>query len=194
MDKFSYSLGIVLAQNLKSQSIDSFDPTSLVEGIEDIVKEKPLKISPEEAQQMIQNHLSEMAQSQHKGTIEAAEAFLTENRKKPEVTALPSGLQYEVLKTGGGGTPLATDEVTTHYHGMLMDGTVFDSSVQRGQPATFRVNQVIQGWVEALQLMTVGSKWRLFVPSDLAYGSQGAGDVIKPFDTLIFEVELLGIN
>ena len=126
--------------------------------------------------------------------IVAGAKFLAENAKKEGVTTLDSGLQYEVLAEGNGPSPKATDQVTTHYHGQLIDGTVFDSSVERGQPATFPVNGVIKGWVEALQLMNVGSKWRLFVPHNLAYGDQAAGPTIKPFSTLIFDVELLSIN
>ena len=123
----------------------------------------------------------------------AGRAFLEENKKKENVVALESGLQYEIITKGDGATPKATDSVRCHYHGTLLDGTVFDSSVQRGEPAVFGVNQVIKGWVEALQLMPVGSKWRLFIPSNLAYGEQGAGGSIEPNSTLIFEVELLGI-
>ena len=194
MDKFSYSLGVVLAQNLKNQSITSFEPGSLAKGIEDVIKGNQLEVSFGEADQTIQDYLKAAATEAHKSNIEAGETFLAENAKKAEVTTLPSGLQYEVLNQGDGPKPQATDEVTTHYHGTLIDGTVFDSSVERGQPASFPVNRVIPGWVEALQLMNTGSKWRLFVPSALAYGEQGAGDTIKPFSTLVFEVELLGIN
>ena len=125
---------------------------------------------------------------------EEGELFLAENKEKENVIALESGLQYEVLTEGDGAIPTASDSVKCHYHGTLIDGTVFDSSVERGQPATFGVTQVIKGWVEALQLMPVGSKWRLFVPSYLAYGEQGAGNDIEPNSTLIFEVELLGIE
>ncbi len=126
--------------------------------------------------------------------LQAGIDFLEENKKRDNVVALSSGLQYEILTEGKGEKPKATDKVKCHYHGTLIDGTVFDSSVQRGQPAVFGVNQVIKGWVEALQLMPVGSKWRLYIPSELAYGQQGAGDIIKPNSTLIFDVELLEIN
>ncbi len=194
MDKFSYSLGIVLAQNLKDQSITSFVPEDLAKGIEDVIQKNDLQLSPEEANQYIQNYLREAALKAHQGNIEAGANFLAENAKRAEVTVLDSGLQYEVLQEGNGPKPAATDKVTTHYHGTLIDGTVFDSSVKRGQPATFPVNGVIQGWVQALQLMPVGSKWRLFVPHNLAYGDQAAGPTIKPFSTLVFEVELLSIN
>lgn len=194
MDKFSYSLGIVLAQNLKDQSITSFVPADLATGIEDVIQGKNLQLSPQEANEYIQNYLREAAMTAHQGNIEVGAQFLAENGKRPEVTTLESGLQYEILQEGNGPKPTATDKVTTHYHGTLIDGTVFDSSVKRGQPATFPVNGVIQGWVQALQLMPVGSKWRLFVPHNLAYGDQAAGPTIKPFSTLVFEVELLNIN
>jgi FKBP-type peptidyl-prolyl cis-trans isomerase FklB len=194
MDKFSYSLGVVLAQNLKDQSITSFVPTDLAKGIEDVIQNKDLQLSPQEANQYIQNYLREAAMKAHHGNIEAGAKFLEENGKREEVTELESGLQYEVLKEGDGPKPNATDKVTTHYHGTLIDGTVFDSSVTRGEPATFPVNGVIQGWVQALQLMPVGAKWRLYVPHNLAYGDQAAGPTIKPFSTLIFDVELLNIN
>ncbi len=194
MDKFSYSLGIVLAQNLKNQNITTFEPADLAKGIEDVIKGNPTELTVEEADKTIQNYLREIAVAKHKDAVEAGEAFLTENSKRDDVTTLPSGLQYQVLNAGDGPKPQATDEVTTHYHGTLIDGTVFDSSVDRGEPASFPVNRVIPAWVEALQLMPVGSKWRLFAPSNLAYGEQGAGEVIKPFSTLIFEVELLKIN
>ncbi len=127
-----------------------------------------------------------------KANLEEGLAFLEENKKRPEVTALQSGLQYEVIKMGEGPKPAATNTVTCHYHGMLIDGRVFDSSVQRGQPASFPLNRVISGWTEALQLMPIGSKWKLFLPPHLAYGEQQAGALIGPNSTLIFEVELLG--
>ena len=126
--------------------------------------------------------------------VEEGRKFLAANSKNEKVVTLESGLQYEVIKAGEGAKPSLNDQVTTHYHGTLIDGTVFDSSVERGQPASFPVNGVIKGWTEALQLMNVGSKWRLFVPYDLAYGERGAGPQIGPFTTLIFEVELISIN
>lgn len=125
--------------------------------------------------------------------LEKGQKFLEENAKRPEVVSLESGLQYEIMVAGNGPKPNATDTVTCHYHGMLIDGRVFDSSVQRGQPASFPLNRVITGWTEALQLMSIGSKWRLYLPPHLAYGSQQAGALIAPNSTLIFEVELLGI-
>lgn len=130
---------------------------------------------------------------QHTEAIAEGDAFLAENAERDEVTTLPSGLQYEILREGSGAVPTESDRVRVHYHGTLIDGTVFDSSVERGEPTTFGVTQVIAGWTEALQLMPVGSKWRLYVPYDLAYGSQDRGE-IKPFSNLIFDVELLGIE
>ena len=131
---------------------------------------------------------------EHEGIIKEGKEFLAANAKRPEVKTLPSGLQYEVMKEGTGAIPTAQDKVSVHYHGTLIDGTKFDSSVERGEPAEFGVTQVIPGWVEALQLMKTGSKWKLFIPSNLAYGERAAGAVIKPFSTLVFEVELLDIK
>ena len=148
----------------------------------------------EEATQHIQAYFTAKQNEILEMNKQEGELFLAENKKKESVVALPSGLQYEVLTEGDGAIPIATDTVKCHYHGTLMDGTIFDSSVERGQPATLGVTQVIKVWVEALQLMSVGSKWKLYVPSNLAYGEQGAGNDIEPNATLIFEVELLGIE
>ncbi len=137
--------------------------------------------------------LNQAKSEKMKENLEKGEKFLEENKKRPEVVTLESGLQYEILTEGTGAKPKATDTVTCHYHGMLIDGRVFDSSVQRGQPASFPLNRVISGWTEALQLMPVGSKWKLYLPPHLAYGEQQAGPLITPNSTLIFEVELLGI-
>lgn len=194
MDQFSYSLGVVLAQNLTNQGISDFNPSDLAAGLEDVVKNNSLKVTAQEADQVIQNYLRENASKQYGAIMEAGQQFLSENSKRSEVIVQDSGLQYEVLREGIGNHPNPTDKVTTHYHGTLIDGTVFDSSVERGEPATFPVNGVIAGWVEALQLMKPGSKFRLYVPHNLAYGEQGAGQMIKPFSTLIFDVELLQIH
>ena len=194
MDQFSYSLGVVLAQNLTNQGISDFNSADLVVGLEDVVKNNSLKVSAQEADQIIQKYLKESASKQHGTIMKAGEQFLALNAKRAEVIVLGSGLQYEVLREGIGANPKPEDKVTTHYHGTLIDGTVFDSSVDRGEPATFPVNGVIAGWVEALQLMKPGSKFRLYVPYNLAYGEQGAGQLIKPYATLIFEVELLQIH
>jgi len=151
------------------------------------------ELDVEKANNILQQFFSELEKKKFQANIEEGELFLEENSKRTEVTTLVSGLQYEIIQKGEGATPASTDKVKCHYHGTLVDGTVFDSSVQRGEPAEFPVNGVIQGWVEALQLMQVGSKWRLYVPSNLAYGERGAGGVIGPHATLIFEVELLAI-
>jgi FKBP-type peptidyl-prolyl cis-trans isomerase FklB len=150
-------------------------------------------IHPEEANAILEAFIGKLNENKGAGNLEEGLKFLAENKKKQGVIELPSGLQYEVLNEGAGEIPTANDQVKCHYHGTLIDGTIFDSSVQRNQPAVFPVNGVIQGWVEALQLMSTGSKWRLFIPSQLAYGSNGAGAAIGPNSTLIFDVELLEI-
>jgi FKBP-type peptidyl-prolyl cis-trans isomerase FklB len=194
MDSLSYSLGVLVAQNLKSQGFDELEASSLARGLSDGLSEAGVAIDVNQANAVVQNYLMEKKQASSKGNIDAGKKFLEENGKRPGVTTTASGLQYEVMKAGDGPSPKATDKVTVHYHGTLIDGKVFDSSVQRGTPATFPVNGVIQGWVEALQLMHVGDKWKLFIPYDLAYGDRGAGGDIGPFATLVFEVELLSIN
>lgn len=191
-NKFSYAVAMSVAGNLFQQGIKEIDAKSFAEGVEDALS-GGLKLSPEEANQVIQHFLQEAQKNQFAATIEAGKKFLTENSKKTGVTTLASGLQYEILTSGKGKSPKATDTVTTHYHGTLLDGTVFDSSVERGQPASFGVSQVIKGWTEALQLMKEGDKWRLFIPYDLAYGERGAGGAIQPYTTLIFDVELIAV-
>lgn len=194
MDKLSYAVGNIVAYNLKQQGLTQVNATDLTAGIIDALEGNDLKVPQEEGSKLLQDHLQEQAAKVHAINIAAGQKFLKENGERDGVVTLASGLQYEVLTEGSGPSPKATDKVTTHYHGTLIDGKVFDSSVQRGEPATFPVNGVIPGWVEALQLMNVGSKWRLFVPSDLAYGDRGAGELIGPFTTLVFDVELLKIN
>lgn len=193
MEKVSYALGMSLGNNLLGSGVAALDYAKLAKGIQDVMEQKETDIEFQDAQtiigdffQTLQTKMSEQAQATGK-------AFLTENAKRTEVITLASGLQYEVLSEGNGATPTASDSVKVHYHGSLIDGTVFDSSVNRGEPATFGVTQVISGWVEALQLMPVGSKWKLFIPSELAYGAQGAGQAIAPHSALVFEVELLEI-
>lgn len=193
MDSVSYSLGVLVGQNLKNQGFNKLDAGSLTNGLQDAIGGKQLAISAEQAGKIVNEYLEKASKTQSGPTIEEGKKFLAENSKKPGVVTLPSGLQYMVMKEGTGPKPKATDRVTTHYTGTLLNGEVFDSSVERGQPATFPVNGVIKGWTEALQLMNVGSKWKLFIPYDLAYGERGAGGQIKPFATLIFEVELLEI-
>lgn len=194
MDSLSYSVGIILAQNLQQQGLTDIDANSLKEGIMDFLDGNELKIDANQANQLIQQYFAQKNLSQWEENVKAEQEFLAANRKKDGVVELPSGLQYKILEEGSGPKPGPQDRVTTHYHGTLMDGRVFDSSVSRGQPASFPVNGVIQGWQEALQLMPVGSKWRLFVPSNLAYGERGAGDMIDPYALLIFEVELISID
>lgn len=193
MEKVSYALGLSLGNNLKSSGIDSLDYAKLAKGISDVLEQQQTEMSAQEAQAVIGEFFQALQEKASEGTIKEGKAFLEENGKRTEVITLESGLQYEILTAGKGATPKATDKVKVHYHGSLINGTVFDSSVNRGEPATFGVTQVISGWVEALQLMTVGSKWKLFIPSNLAYGAQGAGQQIGPHSTLVFEVELLEI-
>jgi len=194
MDKISYALGMNIAQSLKSSGVETISYTKFAEGLEAAFEGKEGEMDAQEANQLLQQFFSELQAKQHEGNIKAGKDFLAENAKKEGIVTLESGLQYEVINAGEGSTPAATDQVECHYHGTLIDGTVFDSSVQRGEPAVFPVNGVIQGWVEALQMMPVGSKWKLYVPSDLAYGERGAGNHIGPHTTLIFEVELLAIK
>ena len=193
MDKVSYALGLSIGNNFQNSGIKKLQVEDFVKGLEDVLGEKQPAISYEEAKQVINDYFMKLQQERLEINKQAGAEFLEINRHKAGVVELPSGLQYEILKQGTGAKPSASDKVKCHYHGTLINGTVFDSSVQRGEPATFGVSQVIPGWIEALQLMPVGSKWRLFIPSNLAYGEHGAGDVIEPNSTLIFDVELLDI-
>lgn len=199
-DSVSYTIGMDIGKNLKNQKIEVV-PEVLAQGIRDILDSNQTLLTEEQAQEVIsalQQELmakhQEMVEMQKEKNKKAGDEFLAENKKKAGVMTLPSGLQYKVLKMGTGAKPKATDKVTVHYKGTLIDGTEFDNSYTRGEPATFAVNQVIKGWTEALQLMPVGSKWIIYLPPDLAYGEQGAGQVIEPNSTLIFEVELIKIN
>jgi FKBP-type peptidyl-prolyl cis-trans isomerase FklB len=193
MNKVSYALGLSLGNNLKNSGIDKLDYAQLAKGIADVLESNSLEMSVQEAQAVISEFFQALQEKASEGAIQEGKAFLEANAKRAEVVTLASGLQYEVITVGAGVTPKASDTVKVHYHGSLINGTVFDSSVQRGEPATFGVTQVISGWVEALQLMPVGSKWKLYIPSDLAYGARGAGQQIGPHTTLVFEVELLDI-
>lgn len=193
LENFSYALGMSIAGNLIQTGVKTVNPELFLNGFKDVFKGEKTLINPEDANFILEEFISNINQEKGAGNLEEGLKFLAENRKKQGVTELPSGLQYMVLKEGEGEIPTSGDKVQCHYHGTLIDGTVFDSSVQRGQPATFPVNGVIQGWVEALQLMSTGSKWRLFIPSHLAYGQNGAGGAIGPNSTLIFDVELLKI-
>lgn len=194
MDSVSYSLGVSVANNLKSSGFEDINSNILANAFDAVFTENEVKISEDDANAIIQQYFTQMSERKSQQAIEKGQSFLEENAQKEGVITTNSGLQYVVMVDGQGATPKATDEVTVHYHGTLIDGTVFDSSVDRGEPATFPVNGVIAGWVEALQLMPVGSKYKLFIPSDLAYGERGAGGSIGPNETLIFEVELLSIN
>lgn len=200
MDKLSYALGISMGNNFLHSGIKEINVQDFADALAAVYYGSELKMTYQEAKAEVesffmnlQKQQEEEAQKMAEVNSKAGEAFLLENGKRVEVKTTPSGLQYEVLKEGDGPMPKPTDKVTVHYTGTLIDGTVFDSSVERGAPATFGVTQVIPGWVEALQMMKVGSKWRLFIPSGLAYGPQGAGGLIGPNQTLIFDVELIAI-
>lgn len=190
----SYCVGMSLAGSLKQQNLSGISPDELATAIKDAFEGKELRYSPEEANQIIQKFLQAESEKQFGANKEAGEAFLAENAKKDGVKTTASGLQYEVITEGEGGNAGAQDNVTVHYHGTLIDGTVFDSSIDRGQPASFGVHQVIPGWTEALQLMNKGSKYRLYIPQDLAYGANPhPGGAIQPYMALIFDVELIDI-
>ena len=199
-DKISYLIGRDAGSNLKKQSID-VDPDIFMRGFRDELRGNKSSLSDDETretmaafkEEMMKKHQEELKKVTEKNKKEG-EAFLAENKKKEGVVTLPSGLQYKVIKEGDGQIPKGTDKVTVNYRGSLLDGTEFDSSYKRNEPATFPVKGVIPGWQEALQLMKTGSKWQLFVPAGLAYGERGAGNVIGPSSTLIFEVELLSIG
>lgn len=164
-----------------------------IKGINDVLKGEKLEMTHAEAQKVVNEHFKQLAEEAYAQNKASGEAFLAENAKKEGVVTLPSGLQYEVITEGSGKQPSATDRVQCHYEGTLIDGTVFDSSIKRGEPAVFGVNQVIRGWVEALQLMKEGAKWRLYIPYDMAYGEHGAGEMIPPYSALVFEVELIKV-
>lgn len=193
LEEFSYALGLSIASNLIQSGVKTIEPSNFMLALEDIFTGKEPRLTPEMANKILQAFMEKQQSSEGKVNLEEGLKFLAENREKEGIIETASGLQYQVLEEGEGEKPSPSDQVKCHYHGTLIDGTVFDSSVQRGEPATFPVNGVIQGWVEALQMMTTGSKWRLYVPSDLAYGDRGAGGAIGPNTTLIFEVELLEI-
>lgn len=193
MDKVSYALGLSIGNNFQNSGIKDLQVEDFMKGLTDVMEEKQPAITYDEAKEVINEYFIKLQKEKMEINKKAGEEFLHINKGRAGVVELPSGLQYQVLKQGNGAKPSATDKVKCHYHGTLINGTVFDSSVQRGQPAVFGVNQVIPGWVEALQLMPVGSKWRLFIPSNLAYGEHGAGEMIEPNSTLIFDVELLDI-
>lgn len=193
MDKFSYAIGLGIGQNLLSMGAKGIVVDDFAQAIKDVLDGNSTAISHKEAREIVNKYFEEMEAKINATNIEQGKVFLEENKKRAGVITLPSGLQYEIIKEGTGKKAKATDRVKCHYEGTLIDGTLFDSSVKRGQPAVFGVNQVIPGWVEALQLMPEGSKWKLYIPSELAYGAQGAGEMIPPHSTLVFEVELIEV-
>ena len=193
MDKFSYGLGMGIGQNLLSMGVKDMSVEDFIKGISDVLAGNNTEITHAEAQKVVNEHFQKMAEEAYAVNKEAGEKFLAENAKKEGVVVLPSGLQYEVLTEGNGKKPSAADRVQCHYEGTLIDGTIFDSSIKRGEPAVFGVNQVIRGWVEALQLMHEGAKWRLYIPYGMAYGEHGAGEMIPPYSALVFDVELIKV-
>lgn len=201
MDKLSYALGIGIGSQLAGMGAKELNIDDFAQAIKDVISGSELKVDNAEAQTLVQNFFQEQEAKQQATAAEAGkvakaagEAFLAENGKKDGVVTLPSGLQYQVLKEGNGKKPSATDQVVCHYEGTLIDGTVFDSSYQRNQPATFGLNQVIAGWTEGVQLMQEGAKYRFFIPYNLAYGERGAGAQIPPFAALVFDVELIEVK
>lgn len=201
MDKLSYALGIGIGSQLAGMGAKELNIDDFAQAIKDVISGSELKVDNAEAQTLVQNFFQEQEAKQQAAAAEAGkaakaagEAFLAENGKKDGVVTLPSGLQYQVLKEGDGKKPSATDQVVCHYEGTLIDGTIFDSSYQRNQPATFGLNQVIAGWTEGVQLMQEGAKYRFFIPYNLAYGERGAGAQIPPFAALVFDVELIEVK
>ena len=194
-EKVSYAIGMSIAESLKSQQLDKLDLNLLKSGIQDVFEGNDLKINPNEANDLIKSYVDEANNAAYGENKQNGIDYLNENKKRSEIQTTESGLQFEILTAAEGDSPKGTDNVTVHYHGTLIDGTVFDSSVERGSPASFGVHQVIPGWTEALQLMNVGSKYRLHIPQELAYGANPhPGGPIQPFSTLIFDVELLSIQ
>ena len=193
LEKVSYSIGINVATSIKSEGLDSINSFYISKGFQDVFENKDLAINIEESNKIIGEYFNKKQDAKNQRLAIDSKIFLEQNKQKDGVMTTESGLQYLILSEGKGNNPTLNDNVTVHYHGTLIDGTIFDSSVDRKQPATFPLNGVIPGWQEALQMMSVGSKWKIFIPSELAYGESGAG-AIGPNSTLIFEVELLSIN
>lgn len=200
MDKLSYALGIGIGSQLAGMGAKGLNIDDFAQAVKDVISGTPLKVNNAEAQSLVQAFFQEQEEKQRAAAAEAGkvakaagESFLAENAKKEGIVVLPSGLQYQVLKEGNGKKPSATDQVKCHYEGTLIDGTIFDSSYQRNEPATFGLNQVIAGWTEGVPLMSEGAKYRFFIPYNLAYGERGAGAQIPPFAALVFDVELLKV-
>lgn len=201
MDKLSYALGLSIGRQLSQMGVAELNAGDFAQAVKDMIDGKESQIPTNEAQQLLGEYFRQQEEKQraeaaekYKGAKSEGEKYLTENAKKDGVITLPSGLQYQVLEEGNGKSPKATDKVVCHYEGMLVDGTMFDSSIQRGEPATFPLNGVIAGWTEGLQLMKEGAKYRFFIPYHLGYGERGAGASIPPFATLIFDVELIEVK
>ncbi len=193
MDKLSYAFGMVIGQNLKGLGVSNLDSNDFAKAVNDTIAGITPALTPAEAQQMVTSFLQKQQEAAGQAAREAGEAFLAANAAKEGVTVLPSGLQYTVLQEGSGKRPKATDRVKCHYEGTLTDGTVFDSSYRRGEPAVFPLNGVIAGWTEGVQLMGEGAKYRFFIPYNLAYGERGAGETIPPYSALVFDVELIEV-
>ena len=194
MEKLSYALGLIIGNNLKGMNIEGLLTTEFTRAVEQVLNGEKTEMTEVQAQGLVQEFLREQQEVAGKAAREAGENFLAENAKREGVKVTETGLQYEVLTPALGIKPTPTDTVTCHYEGRLIDGTVFDSSYRRGEPASFPLQGVIRGWTEGLQLMSIGSKFRFFIPFDLAYGAQGADGSIPPYAALIFDVELLGIE
>ena len=194
MEKLSYALGLIIGNNLKGMNIEGLITGEFARAVEQVLNGEKLEMTEVQAQGLVQEFLREQQEAAGKAAREAGENFLAENAKREGVKVTETGLQYEVLTPALGIKPTPTDTVTCHYEGRLTDGTVFDSSYRRGEPASFPLQGVIRGWTEGLQLMSIGSKFRFFIPFDLAYGAQGAGGSIPPYAALIFDVELIGIE
>ena len=194
VDSLSYALGIIFGANIQSGGFQTINPDIFGQTVQKVIHNEALDMTPEQANVIVNTQFNKIQQMMYQKNLEAGRAFLNNNKNAPGVVSLPSGLQYKIITQGTGAKPSATDKVNVHYHGTLLDGTVFDSSVERNQPIELSVNQVIQGWIEALQLMPVGSKWILYIPSNLAYGENPRPGPIEPNMALIFEVELISIN
>lgn len=193
MEKLSYALGMVIGHNLKNMSVNEINAADFAAAVSDVLAGNTTKIDDAEAQQIVNTFLQKQQEEMGKAVREDGERFLAENAKKEGVTVLPSGLQYTVIKEGNGAKPLATDRVKCHYEGTLPNGTIFDSSYKRGEPAVFPLNGVIAGWTEGVQLMNESAKYRFFIPYHLAYGERGAGQAIPPYAALVFDVELIEV-
>lgn len=194
MEKVSYALGLNIGNNLLGSGIREFNIEEFVKAIKHVMTGEKPEMSYDESKKILDTFFRDLDKKYNEKSIQEGKDFLAKNKEQDGVIELESGLQYKIITSGNGKTPSITNRVKCHYTGMLINGYVFDSSVQRGQPAQFNVNQVIAGWTEALQLMKEGDKWRLFIPSNLAYGAQGAGNAIPPYATLIFDVELIEVK